>query len=405
MINETLLFDSLSSPVPEIRRDLQVIPVENNGSRLLYFHDAMGYAVPNFAIDRKAEPLLALINGRYSINQIVTVLDQSIQPFDLLEFIQMLDENRILNTKHYRLFSERIERDFESKKDRRPALAGSSYPDDPDTLTDFIDSILSEGSSSRKAKKALYAPHIDLRVGSRQYAEAFETIRHLQPRRVVLIGTSHYAGLYPDQYENKPFIGSNKQFSIPGRHFETDTEYIRQLDDLDCFTLSDRAHRIEHSLETHLMFLSRVWNHDFSIVPILVSGFDELFYHSEGALGLSIDAFSKKLRELDTGETFYLISGDLSHVGKKFGDSNPASTLREKVESFDKGFLEHAINGDSEGMLTHLSEEYDATRICGYPPLYAFLKSFPSIKGTALNYHWWDESERESAVSFGSIAY
>jgi AmmeMemoRadiSam system protein B len=405
MINETLLFDSLSSPVPEIRRDLQVIPVKNNGRQLLYFHDSMGYAAPNFAIDRKAEPLLSLITGRYSISQIIGLLNESIEPFDLLEFIQMLDENRILNTRHYRLFSSRMEKDFEASDERKPALAGSSYPDDPEKLTEFINTILSESSTEKQAQKALYAPHIDLRVGSKQYADAFMAIRHLQPRRVVLIGTSHYAGLHPELYENKPFIGSTKQFSVPGHRFASDSEYIDQLNELDCFTLSDRAHRIEHSLETHLMFISRVWNHEFSIVPILVSGFDELFYHSEGFLASSVNLFTEKLKDLDSEDTFYLISGDLSHVGKKFGDSEAANDLREKVEDFDQRFIEYAVRNDSQGILDLLSVEYDSTRICGYPPLFTFLKAFPALKGTYLNYHWWDESERESAVSFGSIAY
>lgn len=406
MINETLLFDSLSSPVPELRRDLQVIPVQDNGRELLYFHDSMGYASPNFAIDRKIEPLLSLITGRHSINQIISVLDKSIQPYDLLEFIQMLDEHRVLNTKHYRLFANRIEKDFESSAVRKPALAGSSYPGEPAKLDEFIDAMLSESHKGQyRAEKALYAPHIDLRVGSKQYASAFQSIRHLKPRRVVLIGTSHYAGYYPEQYENMPFIGSNKQFSLPGHLFETDTDYIEQLNELDSFTLSDRAHRIEHSLETHLLFISRLWKHDYTVVPILVSGFDELFYHPEGAMATSVKSFAEKLRELDSDDTFYLISGDLSHVGRKFGDPFPASEHRQDVEEFDRHFINYALNADHRGILSHLSKAYDSTRICGYPPLYSFLRAFPELKGTQLNYHWWDESERESAVSFGSIAY
>lgn len=407
MMNETLLFDSLSSPVPELRRDLQVIPVENNGLQLLYFHDAMGYASPNFAIDRKTEPLLSLVTGHYSVNQMVNLLNNGIEPFDLLEFIQMLDEHRILNTKHFRLFANRMEKDFEASAERKPALAGDSYPVDPTELDNFLDGIFNGSTPEARirAQKALYAPHIDLRVGAKQYAEAFSSLHHLKPERVVLIGTSHYAGYYPEQYENTPFIGSLKQFTIPGRKFDTDQEFIGKLNKLDGFTLSDRAHRIEHSIETHLLFINRLWQHEFKIVPILVSGFDELFYHTEGNLAATIHQFTEYLREFDTNNTFYLISGDLSHVGRKFGDQAAAEELRKDVEAFDRSFIDHALKGDATGILDHLTQQYDATRICGYPPLYTFLKSFPGLKGTPINYHWWDEKERQSAVSFGSIAY
>jgi hypothetical protein len=52
-----------------------------------------------------------------------------------------------------------------------------------------------------------------------------------------------------------------------------------------------------------------------------------------------------------------------------------------------------------------MSEKYDPYRICGYPPLYSFLKTKPDLKGEVLTYDIWDESERESGVSFGSIIY
>lgn len=406
-MNETLLFDSLSSPVPELRRDLQIIPIQDNGTELLYFHDTMGYTSPNFAIDRNTEPLLSLITGRYSIQQIVNLLNNSLEPDDLLDFVQMLDHHRILDTKHYRLFAGRLEKDFESAQDRKAALAGDSYPKDPDELKNVMNRFFNgtERSTSIRPKKALYAPHIDLKIGIHQYTEAFSAIRDLKPKRVVMIGTSHYSGYFEELYAGNPFIGTTKTYSIPGRTFSIDQDFVAKLSDLEGFTLSDRAHRKEHSLETHLIFISHLWSHDFKLVPILVSGFDELFYQSEGDLASMIVQFSAKLNELDNDETFYLISGDLSHVGKKFGDAFAADEIRDDVEAFDRKFIDYAVKSDASSILTHLSADYDPTRICGYPPLFTFLKAFPGLEGKSVNYHWWDEKERESAVSFGSIAY
>jgi MEMO1 family protein len=406
MMNETLLFDSLSSPIPELRRDLQVIPVSDNGRQLLYFHDSMGYAAPNFALDRQAEPVLSLINGRYSVQQIVRLLNNSVEANDLLEFVQMLDQNRVLNTKHYRLFANRLEKDFEKSGVRKPALAGESYPDDADLLKAYLSELIpAKNADSRTNVKALYAPHIDLRVGEKQYTEAFSHIKNLRPERVVILGTSHYAGYYESQYSAYPFIGSVKEHLIPGRSLGADTEALTKLEESGALTLNDRAHRIEHSIEIHLLFAAHIWQHDFTIVPVLTAGFDELFYHASGDLAGKIQAFTEVLRRLDDGSTFFLISGDLSHVGRKFGDSKPAEEMKNDVEQTDRVFMELAVKNHHSKLLEHMSSGYDATRICGYPPLYTFLKAFPDMKGEQINYHWWDEKERQSAVSFGSIAY
>lgn len=153
------------------------------------------------------------------------------------------------------------------------------------------------------------------------------------------------------------------------------------------------------------MFAGQIWNHEFEIVPILVGGIDELFYKKDGDIGKKITAFADALRSMDTDDTFYLISGDLSHIGKKFGDSAPAASMRNEVELFDKEFIKSASENDSKRMISHISANYDPFRVCGFPPLYTFMRTFPDLQGRSVNYHWWDETERESAVSFGSIVY
>lgn len=407
MRNETLLFDSVSSPIPPVRKDLQVIPIKDNGRELLYFHDSMGYTSPNFALDRQIEPVLSLITGNYSITQIIKLLNGSMNEENLLEFVQLLDQHRVLETKHFQVFSNRIEKDFEKADVRHSSLAGESYPSDPGQISAYLNELFKQASAKKsKNIKALFAPHIDLRVGEKQYSEAFSKIRHITPKRVVILATSHYAGYYGNQYQYKPFIGSTKEFRIPGRSFTSDKEYINKLTEEDSgFTLMDRAHRIEHSIEIHLLLLSHVWKHQFNIVPILVGGIDELFYHDSGEQSSQINNFTRKISQLDDEDTFYLISGDLSHVGKKFGDPLPASQLRSDVENIDNQFLDAAITGKSKGVLNSISDHYDETRICGFPPLYTFLNCLSDLNGELLNYHWWDETERESAVSFGSILY
>lgn len=409
-MNEPGIFNSLTDPVPSFRWNLDKIPVQNNGRELLYIHDPMGYIEPNFALDRTVEPLLSLINGQHSVNQITEIISGNISPDDILYFFKTLDKNLLLNSPFYQEKSNQIEGEFENATVRQPALSGSSYPSDPAQFSEYVKTLLDgfTGNGHQTPKKGLFAPHIDLAVGKKQYGEAFSTLKGLKPRRVIILATAHYTGYHGRLYQNKPFIGSVKDFHLPGHIFKTDDEFLNKLNhsaSSNGFTLSDRAHRVEHSIELHLLFLSAIWHHNFKIVPILVSGFDELFYHQKGQMDGYIKNMTTLLKELDTEDTFYLISGDLSHVGRKFGDDAAASDLRNKVEQSDRKFLSLSEQGNSGKLLDHVKKDYDSTRICGFSPLLTFKSAFPEIEGNVLNYHWWDEYERESAVSFGSISF
>lgn len=404
-------FTSLSRRVPELRRDLQIIPVQNNGQKLLYFHDSMGYTPQNFALDESTGPLLSLISGSYSISQMAELLNHQVQKEELLGFIQLLDENRLLNSSLFWEYAEQTESAFEKKTSRKPVLAGNNYPADPSELDRFTNQLFDRHNKTNSPKniRALYAPHIDISVSDGQYADAFSVLQSIKPKRVLILGTSHYAGANGDFYDNLPFIGSSKTFDLPGRSLKADHTILKKLkagSPENGFTLHDRAHRIEHSIELHLLFASAIWKHDFSIVPILVAGFDELFYHESGHLAGQIERFTSELKSLIDDDTFILVSGDLSHVGKKFGDKEPAKELKKRVTAIDRQFLEIAETGEANQLLHLLKKEHDATRICGFAPLYTFLKlTEGKVTGTQIKYSWWDEHERESAVSFGSIAF
>ena len=368
----------------------------------------------NFALDASAEPFLSLLRGFFSIDELLKQANLNIEKQEFLHFIQLLDKNNVLDSSRFRLYREKTEQEFEESSVREPFLSDRSYPGDEAEFQAFLDSVFEnhQSKSSREQTniRALYAPHIDISVGKDQYAEAFSALSGIKPKRVVILGTSHYAGLYHPLYENKLFIGSDKSFSIPGRVLKPDSAVLSYLSDRESasdfgFTLQDRAHRVEHSIETHLVFLSQIWKHDFSIVPILVSGFDEILYHPAGEMASNINSFTKALRSQMDDDTFVLISGDLSHVGRKFGDQQTAREMKSSVQNFDREFLDVSEKADPVLMQKLMSREYDKTRICGFPPLYTFLKIFSDIKGEEINYHWWDESERESAVSFGSLLY
>lgn len=396
--------------MPPVRRDIQMVPVQTNGDFYFYFYDALKYANPEFSLKRQIEPILSLLNGRLSIEQIQQMMGGSIKKNDLLKFIQMLDQELLLETDHYKDYSRSIEQQYEKQSVRQPVLAGSSYPEDKKLVHDFVEELMNSEKNlpDYQPQKALFAPHIDTDIGGKSYAKAFTKLKSLTPKRVVILATSHYSGYFPDLYSNKPFIGTRKTHLSPTGNLKIDQNYHDELlsnSESIGYTEKDRAHRTEHSIELHLLFANHVWNHEFKIVPILIGSFEELFYKRDGTLRNYLDNFSNLIASLDDPDTFYLISGDLSHIGMKFGDNRPASNMRNRVSVFDKAFLELASRNRSDDLVEHISSGYDPFRVCGFPPILTFLKSFPRSRGQILDYQWWDESDRHSAVSYGVIGF
>lgn len=428
MEKEKLLFDSKTDPIPEIRRDLSLIPVKQDGKAYLYVHDAMGYVPENLALNAQVQSLLSLLDGRKSVDDLEPYLGEDVTTDQLLEFVRFLDEHRMLHSTYLRAYSNRREAEYESSDIHDSVTAGNSYPADPQALRELLQEAFTEhgGNATKETNgtdgiepgqaggtgpiKALYAPHIDPRVSLEVYAGAFSRLARQRPERVVILATSHYAGIHDELYQNHPFILVDKDFEMPNGRVRADREAIARLEERAGETgvsLHDRAHRIEHSIELHLVFLNHLWDHAYKIVPILVNGFEELYYMEDGHLAKNVKKFSRLLRDEfgDEEETLFLVSGDLAHIGKKFGDSEPAESLFEEIRSFDARFLDHAVENRREQMLAHMKKEYDPYRICGFPPLYTLMNAFPGLRGELLNYEIWDERERESAVSFGSIAY
>ena len=414
---DQLLFNSLTEPIPGIRGELDIIPIQHNGRELLYFHDMLGYATDNFVLDRSISPLMVHFTGSHSVSEILDLIKRQgssdIAEPDLLRFIRFLDQNRILHSVYFKKISERYEDEFEAMDVRPAVTAGNSYPADPEELRHEFDRAFAGSVDPAPAEiqsvKALYAPHIDPRVGMSSYVKAFSPLRQLKPRRVVLLATSHYAGLYNRRYLGKPFILSEKDFQTPLGIVKNDRESVGKLSKLNNagISTSDRAHRIEHSIELHLIFLKYLWSHEFSLVPILVGSLDELLYMPDGDLGIKMVNLGKALNEMfgDDPDTLFLISGDLAHFGKKFGDKLPASTYFEEVHRFDKQLLRAAEKGTTDAILDVMKTNNDQYRICGFPPLTTFLSAMPGLEGRQTSYDLWDERERESAVTFGSILY
>ena len=183
---------------------------------------------------------------------------------------------------------------------RRPAVAGTFYPDSPAELEVAIRNYLDDARIHRPEDadlpKAIIAPHAGYIYSGPIAASAYVRMEMArdQVERVVLLGPAHR---YPLSGLAAPNVDA---FATPLGQVPIDREALDLALTLDCVTVMDLAHTSEHSLEVHLPFLQLLFG-DFSLVPLVVGDAEP-------------EAVRAVLDLLWNGpETFIVVSSDLSH--------------------------------------------------------------------------------------------
>ena len=195
---------------------------------------------------------------------------------------------------------------------RRPAVAGTFYPDDPRELTHQLTRFLSNVEAGGAAPKALIAPHAGYVYSGEVAAGAYARLAAAKDRirRVVLIGPSHRV----------PFQGIAQStagyFETPLGRVQVDQAAAARIEGLPNVGYLDAAHALEHSLEVQLPFLQAVLD-EFTLVPLVVGD-------------AAPEDVARVLDALWGGEeTLIVVSSDLSH----YLDYDTARNLDSKTSN------------------------------------------------------------------------
>jgi AmmeMemoRadiSam system protein B len=183
--------------------------------------------------------------------------------------------------------------------DVRPAaVAGTFYPGDARSLAAELKGYLglARSAPSRKAPKALIAPHAGYIYSGPIAASAYALLAPCRGRirRVVLAGPAHRI------HVSGAAVPSARAFDSPLGPVAIDREAVEKLLALPFVEVSDAAHAREHSLEVHIPFLQSVLG-DFALVPIVVGD-------------AAPEQMARILEDVWGGdETLVVVSSDLSH--------------------------------------------------------------------------------------------
>lgn len=399
----------INSYLPKLRPDLRVETVHENNQKLTVLYDDLGIASQPIALPYELGDVLLSIDNSSTPEDLLNILNLKSLSYDLSTLIGMLnslDQMGFMDTARIKLVREDI-RSYLNSDIRDSVCAGNSYPDDNFDLKKYLNHILSTKIGKTNKSSIIFAPHIDYRVGMDAhltYSSAFNSL-NTDADLAIMFGTAHYRS-------SDNFMLTKKNFKTPLGVLETDKEFIRLLGEQLGYepTIDDLAHRPEHSLELHAVFLQHLFpNKNIKILPILTGSFYNYFNKginpdSDLRFNEFIDALNSTIN-LTGRKVIFLSSGDLAHMGRKFEDDFDAEPILDKIRNDDKELIEDLENININSFYNKISSNFDSRKICGLSPFYSTLKTANPSKGDFLEYGQWNERETRSAVSFCSMAF
>jgi AmmeMemoRadiSam system protein B len=230
---------------------------------------------------------------------------------------------------------------------RRPAVAGTWYPDDPAVLRREIDGYLEAVPAAPMSGRlvALISPHAGLRYSGPVAAHAYALLRGQRDLTVVLVGPSHR-----QRFEGVS-VFARGAFATPLGDVPIDEAAAEALLAAGGGLVADPApHRDEHSLEMQLPFLQHLVP-GLRLVPLLMGS--QSREEVEALAGALVSGLQGR-------EALLVASSDLSHY-------HPAEVANE----LDAKVVGDVARLDAEGLMAR--QEAFHGHACGGGPMVAVM--------------------------------
>jgi AmmeMemoRadiSam system protein B len=379
--------------LPSFRVDVQLSTHQEGDEHYLVLHDPFGIAEGPIMLHADMIDILSLCDGETTIDDVAASAGVDLSGPEIMQiqlFIAELDKMGYFDGPQADARRDAAVAEWSQLPARPPVCAGTTYPAEPEALRQFLDGMetgIEVGVGQVQPPSMVLLPHIDFRVAPEVYGKAFAHVRSSMADLVVMIGTSHY-------WDTDPIIVTNKPFESP-------LGVVPVIEHPFYNPESDIAHKPEHSLELHAVLLQHLWQgRTFEILPVLVTqaALEPNVLHN-------IAAQLKNFVDSTGREALWLISGDLAHVGKKFGDEHPAAMYTDIVRAEDQGLINALEDNNLAEYRASIERQGNAYRVCGYAPTILAHSAHGVGKGRAIAYDMWDEFETQSSVSFATIIW
>jgi len=406
----------MNNYVPAIRPEVMFdVHVDDDGNEQLMLSCTLGLVDSPILVDTNLLGLFEIMDGSMTWDDFrvaVNLEDNEAQWLRLRAFIGQLDALGFLDTAEAERRRAAHFAQWDASDVRPAAFAGSSYPADEGECRLFFDRLLGAADESIQQDTpvvAMLAPHLDFHVAADAY-QPWRRVAVSEAELVVIIGTSHYAN-------DQQVLLTEKHFETPLGILPTDVEAVRALrlalqaldhgheGAIPVVASNDHAHRAEHSIEFHAVLLRHVLaERDVTVLPILVASIDADDQRCAVIASTIADVVAS------TGKrVLWCISGDLAHVGHRFGDDEAASELLDAVRANDTAVLALLERGEPDAWRRHLERQQNRYRICGAAPVWFGLRAAEQLQGKLAGHverhHVWHDEETNSAVSVATVTF
>lgn len=394
--------------LPEFREDISIHVEEEGGDQYLVLQDSFGYAEGPIMVHSDMLQIIEACNGFTTYQELAEASEVDVDGKEMMRvkaFVNKLSEMGYLHDAVYIEKKRRLTLEFENSEIRQPIYIREST----DLSLEAVEHLLRPDQSltpelpnpadTSKNLSALLIPHIDFRVAAPAYLPAIQALSQVETDVFVIVGTSHY------WYET-PVILTSKDFMMGGTRVPTHQACVAdlrvRLGALN--SSSDIAHKPEHSIEMHVALLKLArGERPFTIIPILIAG----GAHTETEINVlrQVAEIVKGAIQTHCPNAFWLISGDLAHVGLKFGDETPATDIEDAVRKADADILKSLETVNVQQYIANATLPEFQQRICGLGPTAVALQALQPNSGTVLHYGLWQELDTGSAVSYATVQF
>lgn len=267
---------------------------------------------------------------------------------------------------------------------RRPAVAGTFYPDDPRELRTAVrgsylhplgPGVVPPAEEEREGVIACICPHAGYQYSGPVAAHSYLWLSGLRkPDLVVLVGPNHYG------IGNGVATYREGSWETPLGRIPIDSEASAEIVKLTGLVDFDaEAHRREHSLEVQIPFLQELYG-SFKLLPISLA-----FQDIETARELG-----RGLADMLAGRNVILVaSSDLTHY-------EPSDVARQK----DTALLETIVGLDTDSFYKVLEER--RVTACGYGAIATVMEAAKRIGSSGGELHKYANSG-DTTGDYGAV--
>lgn len=347
-----------------ILRQVDAFPGEYQGQPIIYLRDPLGFVEELIGLPQDLAFILPLMDGERDLRDIqveVSKIVGQIVPFEeIAKLVKFLDEKGLLWSESFESIKERAYEKWFSLKVRPMAHANQAYPLNSKEAEWFLEEVLKLSQvNTGEPPRVLIAPHIDIRVGAKAYAEAYQRFRIPSGSRVIVLGVGHYLDF--------PYSFLTKDIATPFGPLRNDRGgmlFLGNTKKIELFP-DHMAHKFEHSIEFQALFIKYLLGEEVVVLPILIGSYHVINHNRELVFGL-VDG----LLELMDDRTYLLLGVDMCHRGLRYGDPFPADSLLAKSAlERDKQMLELAFKGETKE-LERLVIDGEQWKNCGSSSLF-----------------------------------